>query len=66
MSNINPKVNVVRTRHRWADPNNKISTFCLRCGCRRFAERFSSGMGWIYIQEGKINELTKIPSCISS
>ena len=29
---------VIRRRHKWDNPNDKISATCIKCGCRRFAE----------------------------
>ncbi len=54
----------IRRRHKWDNPNDKISATCIKCGCRRFAEKFSTGMSWVYIQKGKVVELTAVPACV--
>ena len=54
----------IRRRHKWDNPNYKISATCIKCGCRRFAEKFSTGMSWVYIQKGKVVELTAVPACV--
>jgi len=53
-----------RKRHRWDTPDCILSATCIKCGCRRFAEKFSGRMSWIYIQPGTTRELTDIPSCL--
>lgn len=55
---------VVRRRHKWDTPGHPISATCIKCGCKRIAEKFSTGMGWIYIRKGKVSELTAPPACV--
>lgn len=54
---------VIHRRHKWDTPKHPISATCIKCGCKRIAEKFSTGMGWIYIQKGEIAELTAAPAC---
>lgn len=55
---------VIRRRHKWDNPKNSISAICVKCGCRRFAEKFSGRMSWIYLPKGKVVELTNVPACL--
>jgi len=55
---------VIHRRHKWDTPKHPISATCVKCGCKRIAEKFSSGMGWIYKKEGEITELTSAPACV--
>ena len=55
---------VIHRLHKWDTPKHPISATCVRCGCKRIAEKFSSGMGWIYIEKGKVAELTSAPACV--
>ncbi|MCB0541128.1 MAG: hypothetical protein KDE33_26715 [Bacteroidetes bacterium] len=45
---------VIHRRHKWDTPKHPISATCVKCGCKRFAEKFSTGMGWVYIKKGEV------------
>lgn len=63
----NPQLNipaVIHRRHKWDTPKHPISATCIKCGCKRIAEKFGTGMGWIYIQKGEISELTAAPAFV--
>lgn len=55
---------VIHRRHKWDTPKHPISATCVKCGCKRIAEKYSTGMGWIYIEKGKVAELTSAPACV--
>ncbi len=58
-----PLAGVMHRRHKWDTPKHPISATCVKCGCKRIAEKYSTGMGWIYIEQEKITELTSAPAC---
>jgi len=55
---------VIGRRHKWDNPKHKISATCVKCGCKRFAEKLSGRMSWVYLPKGKVVELTSVPACL--
>lgn len=53
----------IRYKHRWDNSKDKISATCIKCGCKRIAQKYGDVMGWVYVQRGDTVELKSVPSC---
>jgi len=52
-----------RKKHRWDRPKNPIHAICVKCECRRFAQKIRGNKSWIYVQKDSVVDLVDVPSC---